>query len=110
VILKIFTIKKPTTYNVKAIEESEIIIISKANKMLLFEQVPKLIQFRIIMIEKANIAIQQRLLDALSKTSKQRYLEFIERYQHKMKAVSSRNLSSYLGVSHEFLSKIKKSI
>lgn len=108
--LENFYYQKPTTYNIKAIEESEIIIISKANKMLLFEQVPKLIQFHIMMIEKANIAIQQRLLDVLSKTSKQRYLEFIERYQHKMQAVSSRNLSSYLGVSHEFLSKIKKSI
>ncbi|MEN2399992.1 Crp/Fnr family transcriptional regulator [Flavobacterium sp. MC2016-06] len=100
--------QKPTTYNIKAIEDSEILVISKANKMLLFEQVPKLIQFHIIMVEKANIAIQQRLLDVLNKTSKQRYLEFIARYPHKLKAVNNKNLSSYLGVSHEFLSKIKR--
>jgi len=106
--LENFYYQKPTTYNIKAIQESEIIVFSKSNKMLLFKQVPKLIQFHIIIIENANIALQQRLLDVLNKTSKQRYLEFIERYQHKMKAVSSRNLASYLGVSHEFLSKIKK--
>jgi len=108
--LENFYYQKPTTYNVRAMEDSEIIVISKANKMWLFEHVPKVIQFHIIMVEKANIAIQQRLLDVLDKTSKQRYQEFAERYPHKMKVVTNRNLSSYLGVSHEFLSKIKKSM
>ncbi|KQW99411.1 Crp/Fnr family transcriptional regulator [Flavobacterium sp. Root420] len=103
-----FYYQKLNTYNVKAIEESEIVIFNEVNKMLLLELVPKLVEFHIIMIEKVNFALQQRLLDVLTKTSKQRYLEFIERYQHKMKVISSRNLSSYLGVSHEFLSKIKK--
>jgi len=100
--------QKPTTYNIKAIEDSEILVINKTNKALLFEQVPKLLQFHILIVEKANIAIQQRLVDVLNKTSKQRYLEFIERYAHKIDKINNRNLSSYLGVSHEFLSKIKK--
>jgi CRP-like cAMP-binding protein len=107
--LESFYHQKPTTYNIKAIEDSEILVISKSNKTLLFEQVPKLVQFHIIMVEKANINIQQRLLDVLNKTSKQRYLEFVERYSHKIDKINNKNLSSYLGVSHEFLSKIKKS-
>lgn len=107
--LESFYHQKPTTYNIKAIEDSEILVISKANKALLFEQVPKLVQFHIMMVEKANINIQQRLLDVLNKTSKQRYLEFVERYSHKIDKINNKNLSSYLGVSHEFLSKIKKS-
>ncbi|MBP4137958.1 Crp/Fnr family transcriptional regulator [Flavobacterium geliluteum] len=101
--------QKPTTYNIKAIEDSEILVINKANKTLLFKEVPKLIQFHILMVEKANIAIQQRLLDVLNKTGKERYLDFINKYPHKIKTVNNRNLSSYLGVSHEFLSKIKRS-
>ena len=106
--LQSFYHQKPTTYNIKAMEESEILVITKANKAQLFEQVPKLIQFHIMMVEKANIAIQQRLLDVLNKPSKQRYLEFIARYPNKFKMINNKNLSSYLGVSHEFLSKIKK--
>ena len=108
--LKSFYHQKPTTYNIKAIEDSEILVISKTNKTLLFEQVPKLIQFHILMVEKANIAIQQRLLDVLNKTSKQRYLDFIEKYSQKADKINNRNLSSYLGVSHEFLSKIKRRV
>nr|WP_315239636.1 Crp/Fnr family transcriptional regulator [uncultured Flavobacterium sp.] len=107
--LESFYYQKLTKYNIKAIEDSEILVINKLNKALLFKQVPKLIQFHILMVERANIAIQERLLDVLNKTSKQRYIEFIEKYPHKTKKINNKNLSSYLGVTHEFLSKIKKS-
>lgn len=108
--LESFYHQKPTTYNIKAIEDSEILVISKIKKAQLFEEVPKLMQFHILMIERANVAIQQRLLDVLNKTSKQRYLDFIERYPQKVRSINNKNLSSYLGVSHEFLSKIKRRV
>jgi CRP-like cAMP-binding protein len=108
--IECFYHQKLTKYNIKAIEDSEILVIDKANKMLLFEQIPKLIQFYITMLEKNNIVIQERLLDALHKSSKQRYLEFTKKYSHKKDKINNKNLSSYLGVSHEFLSKIKKTI
>lgn len=108
--LESFYHQKPTKYNIKAIEDSELLVINKANKMILFKEVPKLIQFHILMVERANIAIQERLLDVLNKTSRQRYLDFIQRYPHKTQTINNKNLSSYLGVSHEFLSKIKKKI
>jgi len=107
--LESFYYQKLTKYNIKAIEDSEILVINKSKKMLLFKQVPKLIHFHILMIEKANIAIQERLLDVLNKTSKQRYIEFLKKYPQKTQKINNKNLSSYLGVSHEFLSKIKKS-
>lgn len=108
--LESFYHQKPTTYNIKAIEDSEILVINKVQKAQLFAEVPKLIQFHVLMIERANVAIQQRLLDVLNKTSKQRYLDFIARYPQKFQTINNKNLSSYLGVSHEFLSKIKRMV
>jgi len=106
--LESFYHQKPTTYNIKSLEDSEILVINKEQKAQLFEEIPKLMQFHVLMIERANVAIQQRLLDVLNKTSKQRYLDFLERYPKKVQTINNKNLSSYLGVSHEFLSKIKK--
>jgi CRP-like cAMP-binding protein len=108
--LESFYHQKPTTYNIKAIEDSEILVISKVKKAQLFEEVPKIMQFHVLMIERANVAIQQRLLDVLNKTSKQRYLDFKDRYPQKVQSINNKNLSSYLGVSHEFLSKIKRRV
>ncbi|WP_119790711.1 Crp/Fnr family transcriptional regulator [Flavobacterium anhuiense] len=100
--------QKASKYNIKAMQHSEVWIISRPNKMLLLKQVPKLIYFQIRMLEQLNLAIEKRLLDILHKTSKQRYSEFVKRYPDKIKNITDRNLSLYLGVSHEFLSKIKK--
>ncbi|PBJ07275.1 Crp/Fnr family transcriptional regulator [Flavobacterium sp. ACN6] len=108
--LESFYHQKPTTYNIKAIEDSEILVISKVKKAQLFEEVPKIMQFHVLMIERANVAIQRRLLDVLNKTSKQRYLDFKDRYPQKVQTINNKNLSSYLGVSHEFLSKIKRRV
>jgi CRP-like cAMP-binding protein len=102
--------QKPSIYNIKAIENCEILAISKANKDLLFEEVPKMIRFHTLLIEKTNIVIQKRLLDVLNKTSKERYLDFVKKYPNETQKINNKNLSSYLGVSHEFLSKIKKRI
>lgn len=102
--------QKPSIYNIKALEDCEIFVISKADRELLFEEVPKMIHFHILMVEKSNKIIQKRLLDVLNKTSKERYLDFIKKYPTKIQKINNRNLSSYLGVSHEFLSKIKKKI
>ncbi|HSD08570.1 Crp/Fnr family transcriptional regulator [Flavobacterium sp.] len=108
--IECFYHQKPTKYNIQAIEDSEIVLIDKTNKMSLFEQVPKLIQLYIALLEKNNNHIEERLLDTLNKTSKQRYLDFTKKYSHKTNKINNKNLSSYLGVSHEFLSKIKKTV
>ncbi|TRW23592.1 Crp/Fnr family transcriptional regulator [Flavobacterium zepuense] len=106
--IEAFYHKKPARYNIKAIQDSEVLVINKVNKMQLFKQLPKLVQFHIVMVERANIFMQQRLLDILNKTFKQRYAEFVKRYPQKALTINNKDLSSYLGVSQEFLSKVKK--
>lgn len=101
---------KKAKYSVKAIEDCEIVVMTKENKAQLFLEVPKLLLFHTNLIEKATIVMQDRVLDVLCKTSRQRYLDFITRFPKHVQRINDRNLSSYLGVSHEFLCKIKKSI
>ncbi|MBK0369065.1 Crp/Fnr family transcriptional regulator [Flavobacterium agrisoli] len=100
--------QKPSRFNVKALVDSELLVISKANKAQLFKEIPQLLQFHIFLVENTTINIQQRLIDVLNKTTKQRYLDFVNKYPHNTHKINNKNLSSYLGVSHEFLSKIKK--
>lgn len=102
--------RKKAKYSVKAIEDCEIVVMTKEKKAQLFLEVPKLLLFHTNLIEKATIVMQDRVLDVLCKTSKQRYLDFITRFPKQVQRINDRNLSSYLGVSHEFLCKIKKSI
>jgi len=106
--LNAFYHKKQASYNIRALEDIELIIITKPAKDVLFTKIPKLVNFHIYMIEKANIVLQQRVLDLMNKTSKERYADFIHKNADRLRTVNNKNLSSYLGISQEFLSRIKK--
>lgn len=106
--LNAFYHKKQASYNIRALEDSELIVVTKPAKDLLFTKIPKLVNFHIHMIEKANIVLQQRVLDLMNKTSKERYADFIQKNRERLHTVNNKNLSSYLGISQEFLSRIKR--
>jgi ribosomal protein L10 len=46
----------------------------------------------------------------LSKTADQRYIDFIEKYPQLFQRLSNLQIAAYLGISHEFLSKIRRKI
>ncbi|VXC35878.1 Cyclic nucleotide-binding protein [Flavobacterium sp. 9AF] len=102
--------KKKSKYNIKSLEICDIVVVSRENKEWLFKEIPKLLHFHSLMMQKVAIVMQNRLLETLNKTAKERYLNFITKHPDKIYKINNRNLSSYLGVSEEFLSKIKKLI
>ncbi len=62
------------------------------------------------MTQKTHIALQRRMIDNLSKTADQRYIDFIEKYPQLLQRLTNLQIAAYLGVSHEFLSKIRKKL
>jgi CRP-like cAMP-binding protein len=63
-----------------------------------------------LLIQKAYAAFQRRVLESLSMDAEQRYLAFREMYPDMDQHLSQKHIASYLGMSAEFLSKIKKRI
>jgi hypothetical protein len=62
------------------------------------------------MTQKTHVALQRRMIDNLSKTADQRYIDFIEKYPQFNQRLSNLQIAAYLGISHEFLSKIRKKL
>ena len=62
------------------------------------------------MTQKTHVALQRRMIDNLSKTADQRYIDFIEKYPQLFQRLTNIQIAAYLGISHEFLSKIRKKI
>jgi hypothetical protein len=62
------------------------------------------------MTQKTHVALQRRMIDNLGKTADQRYLDFIKKYPNYTSDLSNLQIAAYLGISHEFLSKIRKKI
>lgn len=99
--------EKPAILNIQAIADSEVLLLTRKNQQILFEQVPKFERFFRILVENALVASQQRLIDNLSSTAEERYLRFIGKYPTIPSCVPQHNIASYLGITPEFLSKIR---
>ena len=99
--------QKPAILNIEAIADSEVLLLSRENHQLLYEKVPKFERFFRILIENSLVANQQRLIDNMSSPAEERYLKFIEKYPGIPSCVPQHNIASYLGITPEFLSKIR---
>lgn len=105
-----FHSKKPSKLFIEAIETSVILQIEQQDLYFLYLNITKLnIIFKVI-TEHKFIELQNRVLQNISSTSQQRYLNFLEQYPKLASRLPNTQIASYLGITPEFLSKIRKEL
>jgi len=105
-----FWTQTPSTHFIEALEDSELLQISKPNLDKLLETVPKFERFYRIVFQNALIAERRRVNQNLSFTAEQRYLNFIEKYPELENRISLKLIATFLGITPEFLSMIRNKI
>ena len=105
-----FTNETPSQLFIEALEDSEVLLINKKDKEFAYENLQKVEKLFRVMTQKTHVALQRRMIDNLSKTADQRYIDFIEKYPQLFQRLTNLQIAAYLGISHEFLSKIRKKI
>lgn len=99
--------ERPSKLFIEAIEPSVILQISKGDLWYLYSNYPKFDRnFRVI-IEDKYIELQNRLLQTFSTTAYERYERFLEQYPKLAKRLPNTQIASFLGITPEFLSKIR---
>lgn len=105
-----FISQKPAVFNVQCLENTEIIQLSYDGQAELLEEIPKLERFFRIIVERAFVSSQKRIMRNFSMNAKQRYLYFRDQYPQIEQRIPQYLIASYLGITKEFLSKIKKEL
>ncbi|MCL1666861.1 Crp/Fnr family transcriptional regulator [Elizabethkingia ursingii] len=105
-----FVSGKPACMNIQALEDAVILVIDRGQKEQLYKEIPKAEKLFRIMNQKALAAVHCRMINMLQKNADQRYLDFNEKYPTLAQRIPQHQIAAYLGVSHEFLSKIRKKI
>ena len=100
--------EKPGNLFIEVLEDAEIVSISKENHQQLYREIPKLERFFRILAENSLVSHQERLMDNLSLTAEERFEKFCIKYPTLIQKVSQKQIASYIGVTPEFLSKLKK--
>ncbi|MEM7109864.1 MAG: Crp/Fnr family transcriptional regulator, partial [Bacteroidota bacterium] len=98
----------PASLYVEALENSLIQQIKYDDVESLCLSNPKFERYFRLVSQKAFAFSQRRILSNLNKSAEGRYLEFQSNYPDIVKKVPQYALASYLGMSAEFLSKIRK--
>ena len=97
----------PSDVFIETLEDCEFYMFHPDTKEILFNKAPRFERaFRILM--QRNLAVtQKRLFNAISKTATDKYLEFLNKYPTLSQRIAQHYIASYLGISPEFLSKIR---
>jgi CRP-like cAMP-binding protein len=105
-----FHSEKPSKLYIEAIENSIILQCNKEDQLKLFVDYPKFNRIFRVLAENAMVGLQNRILQNISSTAEERYLEFSKKHTQLFNRISNVQIASYLGVTPEFLSTIRKNI
>lgn len=97
-----------STINIRAMEPTEILQISAANLDLLYQQVPAFERFFRILYQNAFIAQQEQINGALAASAEDRYRQFLAKKPYAEKRFPQKDIASYLGITPQFFSAMKK--
>jgi CRP-like cAMP-binding protein len=98
----------PSRYNIEMLEDSELLVASVADAYELRDQSPTLDQTFKAMDRQAAISTQKRIHAAISMTAEERYEELANTYPQFLQRFPQSMIASYLGLSPETLSRIRK--
>lgn len=105
-----FLTGETASYHIDALEDSELVLISKSAHEELLLRVPKYETYTRLKITGAYIAMQKRLTAIISSSLEEQYASFITLYPNIVQRVPQHMIASYMGLQPETLSRIRRRI
>jgi len=102
-----FLTEEPSLYNIEALEDCELLLITKENWEILLAKVPAFERYFRLLIQNNLIATQQRLMSSLSQSAEEKYTKLINNFPGCIQRVPQHMIASYLGITPETLSRIR---
>jgi len=102
------TTQLPSIYTTRALADSEILLLPKVRMEELLERYPVFERYYRIMFQNSLVTHQNRLIEAFANTAEERYSNFQKKYPQLEQFVPLKYIASYLGITPEFLSKIRR--
>jgi len=99
---------KPSRFNIEALEDMEILQISNAVVEEFIKPIPAFAAMQNVLSQNSTIAAQKRMQSAISQTGEERFQELVNHYPHFLQRFPQNLIASYLGLTPESLSRIRK--
>lgn len=103
-----FLTKTQAIFFMQAITDSTMLQIHRDRLNQLYDEVPMMDRFFRIKTQNGYVALQERTIRSMSQSAEHRYSEFINRYREMEQQIPQYMIASYLGITPEHLSTIRK--
>jgi CRP-like cAMP-binding protein len=100
----------PSAIYIKAIEDSEILVIKQTAITELYVQIPKMERLGRILTERAFVDFVEQTLEFQTLTAKERYEKLLKNHPEIFQKVQLYHIANYLGIAPKSLSRIRKEI
>jgi len=101
-------LNQPSKYNIDAVEDSEVILFTDSNFQLICSEMPQFNDMVNMILQRSFVASQSRIHAAISYTADEKYLNFIDKYPGFTTRIPQSMIASYLGITPETLSRVRK--
>ena len=105
-----FLTRTPSPYAIDAIEDSELLLLTPESEEQLLKAIPCLERYFRILLQNSMIAMQQRLVSSLSHSAEEKYNYLVQSCPTIPQRVPQHMMASYLGITPETLSRIRKGL
>ncbi len=103
-----FLTGEPSRYNIDALEDSELLLLSHENFEAMMAALPKMERYFRILFQNNIIAKERRLESAIAFGAEERYRQFEQGYPNFVQRIPLNLIASYLGITPETLSRIRR--
>jgi len=105
-----FLTGEPAVYNIDALEDSELLLLSKQAEEQLLHKIPKFERYFRLLLQNNLITTQRRLISSYSQSAEERYQQLIAGCPTIPQRVPQHMMASFLGITPETLSRIRKNM
>lgn len=105
-----FFSREDSKYHIEALEESELLLMSKPAMDELMDEVPTMQRYFLTLMQNHIIALQRRINIVQSMSAEETYLKLLEVNPGLINRASQQHIASYLGITPETLSRVRRQV
>jgi CRP-like cAMP-binding protein len=102
--------RQPSTMSIDALEDSQLLLLDQGDLETIYAQCPVFERYFRLLMQSRYVVLQERVNAALSQTAAEKYQYFLRKYPTIVQRVPQHVIASYLGITPESLSRVRRQL
>ncbi|WP_375435030.1 Crp/Fnr family transcriptional regulator [uncultured Hymenobacter sp.] len=102
--------RQPSSMNIDALEDSQGLLLDQADLEAVYAKCPIFERYFRLLMQSRYVVLQERVNAALSQSAAQKYQHFVRKYPTIVQRVPQHVIASYLGITPESLSRVRRQL